>query len=331
MHNYFMKRNSTKPIQFSKGKFTGKIKAIAGTIALSLPLFIAIISTFQACNSTEPDTSAPTLTIQIAGSNLGEIDPQKTTDKIRFGITDTIIMTFSEKIDTASLRLSFDPPQNIGYHFDGETKVLIFGKNKNLGSSYFNLKSPFTATLSGLQDQHSNGQVQIQSSFEPYTWGDLDFIDSNFRGYDSLFRNDSVWVDGKSIHDSLIVEGALDDQKLLKTQDVNDIQVVSIAVGDTLFASLKTQPNLNLSFKVAGPFLQKDIDSILAKDKLDTFLADLQTNNSGKASVKIIAEYDTYRRKLGDGIKHGLYLFVIRVPQQNAGFYRLGARIHAFK
>jgi hypothetical protein len=282
----------------------------------------AMVLGFVACNSSEPDSTPPSYTINL----------QQTQGKYRFGITDTIAVTFSEKIDTSALALVFTPGEGIGSRFIGGTKLLIFGKNQTYGTGHFNIPSDFSVALTGLRDTHGNGHPRIEATFFPFPWVDKDRIDSTFNGLDSLFQSPTTWMDGSAVTDSLTTEGSLDFKKLAGALDYTDLKVVSVTGGDTLFVSLTTRKDLDLKFQIAGPFSKAGLDSIVASNNiLNSIVSTQQTTNTGLASAKIPADFGEYNRKFKDPGAHGLFLIFIGIPQYKEGFYRLGSRIHAFK
>lgn len=293
---------------FSKG---ATLTVIFGLFSLSL----------LGCNTSEADHIAPTITFNL----------NKSQGIYRFGVTDTIVVNFSEKIDTLALGIEPSPPDGITHKFASATKLKIFGKNQKFGSSQFNINSPFTLALLGLQDQHGNGQTRVQESFLAYPWVDKDMVDTTFVGLDSLFSSRTTWVDGSSITDSIITEGGLDDKKLFGKHDYFDLKLLSISFGDTLFASLSTRSNLNLALKIAGPFSKAGLDSAISLDNQFTWSDSLQTGSIGKASVRIVGDFATYIRKFGPSPTVGLFVFFIEIPRDQEGFYRLSARIHPFK
>ncbi len=287
----------------------------------SIAILGGILLSLVGCDSEEKDHTPPEHSLTL----------QKSSGKYRFGITDTITISFSEKIDTSALALDFKPPEGIAHKFVGGTKLLIYGNNTTFETGHFFINSPFTVVLTGLKDLHGNNQIGIEESFQPYPWVDRDPIDTSVDGYDSLFASTTTWVDGSPISDSIIFEGCLDFKKLSGIPDYIDMKVVSVTGGDTLVTTLTTRKDVNLVFKVAGPYTQAGLDSLLLSDKLDSTVVSLQTGAKGVAGAKIPAELAEYKRKFKDPGAQGLYLIYIEIPQGKEGFYRLGARIHTFK
>jgi len=258
------------------------------------------------------------------------INLPKSQGKFLFGVTDTLDIGFSESIDTASLTLDFEPKEGIAWSFKGGTGVRIFGKNKAHGSSYFNINSPFTATLRGLKDAAGNGRSDTTFSFQPYLWIDRDEIDTTFHGYDSLFATDTTWVGGARISDSLIAEGALDFNETVGPIDYQDVKLVKVRAGDTLLADLTTRKDLNLTFKVAGPFSPVGFDSTLKAFDLNKALVTLTTGTSGSAYARVGADFGAFRQIFGSADARAIYVLFISVPQFSEGFYRVGVRIKPF-
>jgi len=214
----------------------------------------------------------------------------------------------------------------------GDTKLLIFGKNNLYGGTHFVINAPFTLALTGLRDLKGNGQPRIEESFAPFTWADQDFVNPDFKGdYDSLFASDSTWLDGSPLADAFISEGSLDFKLPPGTLDYQDIKVVKLTAGDTLYTSLTTRKNLDLTLLVAGPFPTKGFDSTLANFDYKTVLDSAQTMATGTDTLKTPADLTTYKRKFEKVDTPGLYALLISIPQKNEGFYRLGVQIHKFK
>ncbi len=275
-----------------------------------------------ACNSTAPDKTPPTYTINLLQSQ----------GKYLFGITDTIAITFSEKIDTSALAVECTPSAGIANRFIDGNRLQIYGKNQTYGTGHFNINSPFTAVLTGLRDTHGNGLPRIETQFSPFPWVDRDRIDSTFSGIDTLFLSPTTWMDGSPVTDSLTTEGELDFKKLSGILDYSDLKVMTLTGGDTLFLSLTTRKDLDLTLKVAGPYSQAGLDSIMAlNNDPDAVVVTLQTGTKGVASAKIPADLAEYKRKFKDPGAQGLYLIILRIPQFKEGFYQLGTRIHAFQ
>lgn len=284
---------------------------------------LALIGCLVGCDKpAESDSTPPDHIINL----------QKSQGKYRFGITDTIAIDFSEKIDSGALDLVFTPPEGIDHQLVDGSKLLIFGKNKTYGGSSFIVNSPFTLAITGLRDLKGNGQPRIEESFAPYLWADQDFVDANFKGaYDSLNATDSTWIDGSPSTDTMVTEGSLDFKLPPGTLDYQDIKVVKVKGGDTLYTSLTTRKNLDLSILVAGPFPIEGLDSTLKIFDYKTVVDSAQTLASGFANLKTVADFTLYRRKLGNPDALGLYVFIISVPPKNEGFYRLGVQIRKFQ
>jgi hypothetical protein len=257
------------------------------------------------------------------------INLEKAQGKYRFGVTDTIVFDFSEEIDTSALVVAFDPKEGIAYDV-APRRLRIYGKNAAHGSAYFNINSPFSATLSGLRDLAGNGRSSVTESFQPYTWVDRDNLDSAFDGYDSLFLNDSIWVNGTPATDSLITEGALDFKQTVGRIDYQDVKIIEVQGGDTLLANLATRKDLNLTFRIAGPFSPVGFDSTLKAFDLDKSLDSANTGTRGSAFLKATADLGDFKRKFGNSEAKAFYALFISIPQSKEGFYRIGARIKKF-
>ena len=276
------------------------------------------------CSPEEPsDKAPPDYTIAKLAKSQG---------KYRFGVTDTIQVDFSEKIDTTALAPTFEPAGGAGFKFAGQNRALVFGTLKTHSSTHFLINGgTATLTLAGLKDLAGNGRSPVVESFLPYPWVDRDAVDTTFSGYDSLTRDTNVWIDGTPVGDSLIAEGALDFKQTIGTIDFQDAKMVAVKAGDTLMAGISTRKDLNLTFKVAGPFAPAGFDSTLKAFDLDSALATSTTEAKGSTALRVYANPDTYRRKFGSYDAQGLYVIFVTIPQFKEGFYRLGVRIRKFK
>ncbi len=256
----------------------------------------------------------------------------KSQGKYRFGVTDTIQVDFSEKIDTGALAPAFVPAGGVGFKFAGASRALVYGTLKTYSSSHFLINGgEAILTLSGIKDPAGNGRSAAVETFLPYPWVDRDAVDSTFTGYDSLTRDTTAWIDGTPVTDSLIGEGALDFKQTIGTIDFQDAKMVAVKAGDTLMAGITTRKDLNLTFKVAGPFAPAGFDSTLKAFDLDSALATSTTEAKGSTALRVYANPDTYRRKFGSYDAQGLYVIFVTIPQFKEGFYRLGVRIRKFR
>jgi hypothetical protein len=287
---------------------------------LSAAIFTGlVVLSLYGCNSAESpsDKTPPDHMINLPQSQ----------GKYRFGVTDTVTVDFSEKIDTSALALDFTPAEGIDHRFQSPTRLLIFGKNRLYGSNYFNVNSPFTVVFSGLRDAHGNGQPRIEESFLPYSWVDKDFIDSNFRAFDSLFATPSTWIDGSDMTDSLVTEGAMDYNNNIGLEDRQDFKLVRLVPPDTLSILLTTRKNLNMKFQIAGPFDTTDIVKTIAAYSFDSSFYTDQTGGQGKLAYKFSAKYEDHDKKLGSPSAPGIYAIRLSIPADFEGFYRLGVKL----
>jgi hypothetical protein len=296
------------------------IKVVLGRCIPFSVLGLLILS-LTGCNSKDSDTSPPDHIIS----------PLKSQGKYRFGVSDTLSFSFSEKIDTAALALDFTPPEGIGFRFTNASKLIVFGKNSIYGSGYFNINSPFSVKLSGLKDTHGNGRPLIEESFFPYAWIDRDFVDTNFSGYDSLFATDSTWKDGVPLTDSLVAEAALDYKNNIGREDRQDFKIIKLGAPDTLDIVLTSRKTLNVKLQIAGPYLPADFDKDFPTIDFDSSFYSGQTGTTGRLVTKFNAEYDEHKRKVGGPEKSGLYILRLTIPVDYEGFYRMGLKVRKFK
>ncbi|MDB5106743.1 MAG: hypothetical protein JWP91_4432 [Fibrobacteres bacterium] len=272
------------------------------------------------CNSRESTSSDNTPPDHI-------INLPKSQGKYRFGVTDTLVVDFSEKIDTSALAVAFSPVEGIGARFKDQARLVIFGTASSSGTAHFPVNSPFTATLSGLKDPAGNGRTAIVESFQPYAWTDRDFQDASFTGYDSLFATDSTWIDGSSFSDSLVTEGRLDFSSNFGKEDRQDYKIVKMIPPDTLRVLLTCSKGLNIKIQMAGPFSPVGLDAVL-KDYVfsQAFLTD-STKAKGSASLGFNADYSKHDDLLGSPAAPGIYVIRLSIPADTEGFYRLGLRL----
>ena len=254
----------------------------------------------------------------------------KSQGKYRFGVTDTVVVTFSEAVDTAALVVSISPAQGIVHKFVGKSKLLIYGDAMTYGVHYFPVGAAFELTLTKLKDSKGNLRDPVDELFLSYPWLDRDFLDSTFDSYDSLYRNDSTWVDGGPYRDSLILEGSLDFQQTLGAIDYQDYKTVLLIPPDTLFATLTTSKGVNLKFQAAGPFAPDSFAAAWKTQYFSSIFDSSQTGSTGKATVKVIADFNTHFNLFNHNASApGIYVFRITIPQDQQGFYRLALGYHS--
>lgn len=285
-------------------------------------LFAASALALQACihdvqqaNGSPPDYTIPNLA--------------KSQGKWRYGVTDTIAVEFSEKIDTQALSLTFTPKASIGHRMDGASRLLIYGTKQDAGTSHFIVNSPFTLDIAGLRDQSGNGRPSATESFQPYYWADRDFLDSTYQGFDSLFLDDSTWADSSRMYaDTLVAEGRLDFNGNGNREDRVDLKLVRLTPPDTFRLSVYCPKAMNLRMQIAGPFASGSEDSILNDYSFPagsrTFHAD--TNKTrGVLSYQFAADFNTHYDVLGSPAAPGLYAIRLSIPEDQEGFYRVVA------
>ncbi|GEM_PF-3697924 len=308
-------------LSWKTGKAPGFRIGTAFCLGMSM---LSITLSLTGCSPEEsPDKTSPDPIIKLP----------KSQGKYLFGVTDTIVVDFSERIDTAALAPTFEPPQSIGYRFSGQNRLLIFGTNASTGVPHFNINSPFTVTLAGLKDLAGNGQAAVVESFQPYAWTDRDFLDTTFTGYDSLFSADSTkWADGSDISDSLITEGSLDFSNNLGTEDRQDFKIMRLYAPDTLHFGATCSKSLNLRVQIAGPFAPASLDSVLKDFKFNTgsFYSD-STKTKGSLAYGFIADFFKHNDRLGSPAAPGIYVIRLSIPEDTEGFYRLGLRLRKYK
>lgn len=248
--------------------------------------------------------------------------------KYRYGVTDTIAVGFSERIDTSALAVTISPAQGIGTRWKGASRLLIYGTNNSAGASHFTINSPFTLSLTGLKDMAGNGRTEIKESFQPYAWADRDFVDSTFSGYDSLFAADAdKWMDGSSLADSFVVEGRVDINNNRGEGDRQDFKILRMVAPDTLKLVLTCPKGLNMRAQIAGPFPQDKVDSVFENyDFTKSFFTD-STRSRGTLSYTFNADYSEHDDLLGSPSAPGIYFIRLSIPLDTEGFYRLGLRL----
>jgi hypothetical protein len=248
--------------------------------------------------------------------------------KYRYGVTDTIVVGFSENIDTSALAVAVSPSQGVGTRLKSQSRLLIFGTNNSAGASHFTVNSPFTLTLTGLRDQAGNGRTAITESFQPYAWADRDFLDTTFSGYDSLFAADPAkWMDGSSLADSFVVEGRVDINNNRGEGDRQDFKILRMVAPDTLKLVLTCPKGLNMRAQIAGPFPENKVDSIFENyDFAKSFFSD-STRTRGSLSHTFNADYSKHDDLLGSPSAPGIYFIRLSIPLDTEGFYRLGLRL----
>jgi hypothetical protein len=248
--------------------------------------------------------------------------------KYRYGVTDTIVVDFSEKIDTSALAIYFTPAQGVASRYKSQSRLAVFGTNNSAGAAHFTVNSPFTMGLTGLKDLAGNGRPAISEMFQPYAWADRDFLDSTFTGYDSLFAADSAkWMDGSSLADSFVVEGRLDINNNRGEGDRQDFKIIRMVAPDTLKLVLTCPKGLNLRTQIAGPFPTDKVDSIFAVyDFAKSFFTD-STKTKGSLAYTFNADYSKHDDLLGSPSAPGIYFIRLSIPLDSEGFYRLGLRL----
>lgn len=275
------------------------------------------------CEPEEPsDKKPPDYTIAKADTSHG---------KYRFGVTDTLSIGFSEKIDTAALALTFSPSQGIETRWQSLTRLLVYGKNKSSGATHFTVNSPFAATLAGLKDLEGNGRSAITLDFQPYWWSDRDFTDTLYNGFDSLFASDSTWGDGSPFADSLVTEGSLDFNNNIGREDRQDFKLIKLIPPDTFKITATCPKGVNLRIQIAGPFPASALDTLLATYNFaNAFYADTaKTKNS--LTYSFTADYSKHDNALGSASAPGIYAIRLSIPGDQEGFYRLGLGLHRKK
>lgn len=290
----------------------------------SLSLGLSMLALGGCSPQESSDKTPPDYTIAKADTAHG---------KYLFGVTDTLSIGFSEKIDTGALVVEFSPAQGIEKRWSTRTRMLVHGKNKSAGTTHFTINSPFTATLSGLRDLEGNGRSPIVLSFQPHWWSDRDFTDSLFDGFDSLYATDSTWGDGSPFSQPLATEGRLDRQaNLSRDEDRQDFKVIKLVPPDSLYITATSPKNMNLRIQIAGPFRPEKVDSVLANyvPATESFFAD-STRNRGTVSHTFSADYGDHDDVLGSPSAPGVYAVRLSIPEDQEGFYRLDLRLHRKK
>ena len=292
--------------------------ALLGMSALS------ILGWMTGCDAEETSDSSPPDHI---------INRPMSQGKYRYGITDTIVVDFSERIDTAALDVSFEPEDGIHSRFKSQTRLLIFGSGSTSGTSHFAINLPFTVTLAGLKDQRGNGRPAITESFQPYAWVDRDFVDTAYDGNDALFGPDSgIWVDGTPMGDSIVTEGRLDFNSNSDFVDRQDFKLIRLFAPDTLKMNLTCPKGVNMLAQWAGPFLPATLDSVFKdfKFNLNSFFTD-STKARGNFSHSFNADYTKHDRILNSSAAVGIYILRLSIPPDTEAFYRLGMRRYKLK
>jgi hypothetical protein len=256
---------------------------------------------------------------------------EKALGKYRYGVTDTITVDFSEKIDTSALSLTLTPPQGIETRLASQTRLLIYGKNKSSGASHFTVNSPFTATMAGLKDLDGNGRTLATESFQPYWWADKDFTDTTFTGFDSLFLDSLTWADGSPLTDSLVAEGSLDYNNNFGREDRQDFKIIRLVPPDTFKVIATCSKTVNLRMQIAGPFPPDKLDSVLASYNFNSSFYSDSTKNKGTLTFQFSADYSKHDIALGGASNPGIYAIRLSIPPDQEGFYRLGLTIRKLK
>ncbi|HKP95477.1 MAG TPA: hypothetical protein VJ385_06950 [Fibrobacteria bacterium] len=253
---------------------------------------------------------------------------EKSQGKYRYGVTDTIVVDFSEAIDTAGLAVAISPSQGLDHRFKSRTRLVIYGTGKASGASHFNINSPFSLTLAGLRDLEGNGRGEISEAFQPYPWVDRDFVDTSFTGYDSLYTANSTWIDGSAFTDTLVTEGRLDFSSNFGREDRQDYKIIRMDPPDSLKLTLTCSKALNIRMQIAGPLPEADLAATLARLSFadSSFFSD-STRTRGSLSTRFQASFDSHFDKLGSASAPGVYAIRLSIPADTEGFYRLGLRM----
>lgn len=291
-----------------------KVGGIPAWYALSAWAILSLTG----CNSPETtDDTPPDHIIKV----------ENTQGKYRFGVTDTLVIDFNEKIDTGALELEFDPDTFIKHRFADAGRLQVFGTEKSHGGAHFTVEMPaLTLTLANLRDRAGNKSPEIVQTFYPYPWLDKDYLDTSFTGYDSLFSSDSEWADGSPMSDSLVTEGSLDFNSNFRREDRQDFKIVKLEPPDTLKVRLTHAKNLSVRMQVAGPFAPETLDSVLADYDFKASFFD-STSGQGKLAHTFHADYSEHHRILGSPSAPGIYVIRLSIPADTEGFYRLGLRL----
>jgi hypothetical protein len=285
---------------------------------------LSILGWMTGCDAEETSDSSPPDHI---------INQPLSQGKYRYGITDTIVIDFSERIDTAALDVSFKPDQGIRSRFKSQTRLLLFGTGSTSGTPHFAINLPFTVTLAGLKDLSGNGRPAITESFQPYAWVDRDFVETAYDGNDTLFGADSaLWVDGTSLADSLVTEGRLDFNSNSDFVDRQDFKLIRLVAPDTVRMTLTCPKGVNLHAQWAGPFVPATLDSVFKdfKFNLNSFFTD-STKAKGSLSHSFNADYSKHDLVLNSPAAVGIYILRLSIPPDTEAFYRLGLRRYKLK
>lgn len=292
--------------------------ALLGLSTVSIPVWMTGCDAAETSDSSPPD--------HIINQPLSQ-------GKYRYGITDTIVIDFSERIDTAALDVTFDPEQGIRSRFKSQTRLLLFGTASTSGSPHFAINLPFKLTLAGLKDLSGNGRPVITETFQPYAWVDRDFVETDYDGNDTLFGADSgLWIDGTPAADSLITEGRLDFNSNSDFVDRQDFKLVRLVAPDTLKMTLTCPKGVNLRAQWAGPFVPATLDSVFRdfKFNLNSFFTD-STKSKGALSHVFNADYSKHDLELDSPAAVGIYILRLSIPPDTETFYRLGLRRYKLK
>lgn len=303
-------------IRGARPRHQGMVKRAAGMLLAALVLVLA------GCDGeeTSSDGTSPDHMIKAP----------KSQGKWRFGVTDTLVMDFSEPIDTASLDLRFSDSAGVGFGFKGRRQVRLFGTRRSFGAGHFPINTPFTMAMLGLRDDAGNGRPAIEETFLPWWWADRDFIDKSFRGYDSLFSGDTAWVDGSSVKDTLIAEGALDFNEVFGDEDRVDVKIVRLVAPDTLDVVITAKRDLPFNLQMAGPFKAEGLDTALAAS--GAFPNPAVSSRNGVITASLRADYQAHDVKLGNPAAPGIYaLRVSLTTAETEGFYRIQLKLRKLK
>ncbi len=295
--------------------------SLLSTRALSLVVLLLGSGFFLAsCATEEVDRGAPEISL-----NLSELD-----GKYRFGVTDTVLIEFSEPIDTAALAVEFLPTigsDGISKFFQGDRKLLIHGAHKNFGRTHFEIGKSFAIVLSHLTDLAGNRRGQIQLDFAPYTWSDVDFFDRDREDeVDTLFGTSSRWRLPIDAGDTLWTEGKLDGLTQRSPLDLRDAKLIRLLPMDTLSVLLDGPRAMNIKLELLGPYPEASFDSLFYDTNPKLAIQVDSTRNLGRAQFNgFVPGLARHRAELGVGNAEapGLYVIRLNMFQQLAGFYRL--------
>lgn len=221
--------------------------------------------------------------------------------------------------------MEFSDTSGKAWRFDGRDRLLIHGTKRSFGTTHFAVNSPFTLVLRNLRDDAGNEAETVEEDFLPYAWLDRDsFLDPTFFGFDSLFLDDSTWIDGTSMDDSLILESALDSKVNIGLEDWTDLKLLRLVPPDTMGVTLTTRkPGLDIELQVGGPFGEEGlVDSLKAYE----FRPGRRTMDRGLVDTIFHADVMTHMDKFGreNAFRPGFYALRTGLTVKDSeGLYRL--------